>query len=353
MRAFKSLSTAMAKGFFRDKMAFFFAIVFPLMFLVLFGGLLSNPGSSKSDIIQVGPVSVLDQAPAASKKVLQDSLDITKSTDATAALRKVRKGDADAMIEQQGKTIIAHYSQADQVKSAIVQGTFQAIVQSANIQASGQPPTFSLDTSRVEDDSLSTIQFVTPGLLGWAIAMGATFGAATNLVAWRKNGLLRRLRLAPISTSSVVLARVAVSLIIATMQTAIFLGIGIAFFGLKLTGSWPMIIPLLIAGTLAFMSIGLLAGSVSKTEEGAIGLANFVVLPMAFLSGSFFPLDGAPAWLQAVSRVLPLKHLNDGMLSTMVRGDGPSSALVPIAILLGFAIVLSAISAKLFRWDSH
>lgn len=353
MRAFKSLSTAMAKGFFRDKMALFFAIVFPLMFLVLFGGLLSNPGSSKSDIIQVGPVSVLDQAPAASKKVLQDSLDITKSTDATAALRKVRKGDADAMIEQQGKTIIVHYSQADQVKSAIVQGTFQAIVQSANIQASGQPPTFSLDTSRVEDDSLSTIQFVTPGLLGWAIAMGATFGAATNLVAWRKNGLLRRLRLAPISTSSVVLARVAVSLIIATMQTAIFLGIGIAFFGLKLTGSWPMIIPLLIAGTLAFMSIGLLAGSVSKTEEGAIGLANFVVLPMAFLSGSFFPLDGAPAWLQAVSRVLPLKHLNDGMLSTMVRGDGPSSALVPIAILLGFAIVLSAISAKLFRWDSH
>lgn len=342
----------MAKGFFRDKMSLFFAIVFPLMFLVLFGGLLSNPGSSKSEIIQVGPVSILDQAPAASKKVVEDSLDITKSTDATAALLKVRKGDADAMIEQQGKTIVVHYSQADQVKSAIVQGTFQAIVQSANIQASGQPPTFSLDTKQVEDDSLSTIQFVTPGLLGWAIAMGATFGAATNLVAWRKNGLLRRLRLAPISTSSVVLARVAVSLIIATIQTAIFLGIGMAFFGLKLTGSWPMIIPLLIAGTLAFMSIGLLAGSVSKTEEGAIGLANFVVLPMAFLSGSFFTLDGAPAWLQAVSRVLPLKHLNDGMLNTMVRGDGPSSALVPIAILLGFAIVLSAISAKLFRWDS-
>lgn len=330
MRAFRSLSTAMAKGFFRDKMALFFAIVFPLMFLVLFGGLLSNPGSSKSDIIQVGPVSVLDQAPAASKKVLEDSLDITRSTDATAALLKVRKGDADAMIEQQGKTIIVHYSQADQVKSAIVQGTFQAIVQSANIQASGMPPTFSLDTKQIEDDSLSTIQFVTPGLLGRAIAMGATFGAATNLVAWRKNGLLRRLRLAPISTSSVVLARGAASLIIATMQTAIFLGIGMAFFGLKLTGSWPMIIPLLIAGTLAFMSIGLLAGSVSKTEEGAIGLANFVVLPMAFLSGSFFPPDGALTWLQAVGSVLPLKHLNDGMLNTMVRGDGPAPELCPL-----------------------
>ena len=89
----------MAKGFFRDKMAFFFAIVFPLMFLVLFGGLLTDQGASKSDLIQVGPVSILDYAPAASKKVLKESLNVTKSTDATAALLKVRKGDADAMIE--------------------------------------------------------------------------------------------------------------------------------------------------------------------------------------------------------------------------------------------------------------
>ena len=353
MRAFKSLAAAMMKGFFRDKMAFFFSVLFPLMFLVLFGGLLTDQGVSKSDIIQVGPVAIIDQAPDEAKGFLKDSLDITKSKDAKAALQEVRKGDADAIIEQRGDKIVVHYSQADQVKSAVVQGTFQAIVQSANLQALGQAPKFALATEQVEDDSLSAIQFVTPGLLGWAIAMGATFGAATNLVAWRKNGLLRRLRLAPISTSSVVLARVAVSLTIATVQAVIFVGLGMAAFGLKLTGSWPMIIPLLVAGTLAFMSIGLLAGSVSKTEEGAIGLANFVVLPMAFLSGSFFPLDGAPSWLRALGNVLPLKHLNDGMLDTMVRGEGPSAALIPILILLAFAVVLAAISAKLFRWDAN
>lgn len=352
MRAFRSLSLAMAKGFFRDKMAFFFSVLFPLMFLVLFGGLLTDQGVSKSDIIQVGPVAIIDQAPTEAKEFLDESLDITRSKDAKAALQEVRKGDADAMIEQRGDTIVVHYSQADQVKSAVVQGTFQAIVQSANIQASGQTPKFDLATEQVEDDSLSAIQFVTPGLLGWAIAMGATFGAATNLVAWRKNGLLRRLRLAPISTSSVVLARVAVSLTIAAMQAAIFIGLGVALFGLKLTGSWPMIIPLLIAGTLAFMAIGLLAGSVSKTEEGAIGLANFVVLPMAFLSGSFFPLDGAPSWLRAIGTVLPLRHLNEGMLDTMVRGEGPGAAVMPIVILLGFAVVLAAISARLFRWEA-
>ena len=351
MRAFKSLSVAMAKGFFRDKMSVFFAILFPLMFLVLFGGLLADMGTSKSEIIQVGPVAVLDQAPPEAREALKDALTVKKSDDETAALRKVRKGDADAVVKQSGDDVLVYYSQADAVKAAMVQGTFQGIVQSANIGATGQPPKFALNAEQVEDDSLTAIQFVTPGLLGWAIAMGATFGAASNLVSWRTNGLLRRLRLAPINTSSVVLARLVVSLTIAAVQSIIFVALGMLFFGLKLTGSWPMMIPLLFAGTLAFMAIGLLAGSVAKTEEGAIGLANFVILPMAFLSGSFFPLDGAPKWLQAVGNVLPLKHLNDGMLDTMVRGEGPAAALIPIVILLGFTVVLTAISARLFRWD--
>ena len=78
--------------------------------------------------------------------------------------------------------------------------------------------------------------------------------------------------------------------------------------------------PLLVVGTLCFMSLGLLAGAVAKSAEGAVNMANFLVLPMAFLSGSFFPLDAAPGWLQGISLALPLRHLNDGMLDLMVRG---------------------------------
>jgi ABC-2 type transport system permease protein len=351
MRPFTSLARAMLKGFFRDKMAFFFAVIFPLMFLVLFGGIFTDQGASRSSVIQIGPVAVLDDAPKAVRAALDDSLDVTRSSDEQDALEQVRKGDADAVISQDGDRLVVRYSQADQVKAATVQGTFQAIVQSANLAETGQAPRFSLTTDQVEDDSLESIQYYTPGLMGWAIASGATFGAATNLVVWRRNGLLRRLRLAPIPTRSVVLARVAVSIAIAIVQAAIFVGVGVALFGLRLTGSWPMIVPLLVCGTLAFMAIGLLAGAVARSEESAVGIANFVVLPMAFLSGSFFPLDGAPGYVTAISKVLPLKHLNDGMLDTMVRGEGPSSAVVPMLILLGFAVVVTAIASRLFRWD--
>ena len=99
------------------------------------------------------------------------------------------------------------------------------------------------------------------------------------------------------------------------------------------------------------MSIGLLAGSFSKTPEAASAVANLIVLPMAFLSGAFFPLQGAPAWLDAISRALPLRHLVDGMLDVMVRGEGPLAILPQLGILLGFAVVVGAIAVAVFQWD--
>ena len=134
---------------------------------------------------------------------------------------------------------------------------------------------------------------------------------------------------------------------------AVFVGLGSAAFGLRLTGSWWMALPLLVVGTLC-VHVARAARRVDRPRptEGAVNLANFLVLPMAFLSGSFFPLDGAPGWLQTVSELLPLRHLNDGMLDVMVRGEGPGAALAPMAILAGFAIVVTAVAARLFRWDS-
>jgi ABC-2 type transport system permease protein len=145
---------------------------------------------------------------------------------------------------------------------------------------------------------------------------------------------------------------VLVSLGIGLAQTAIFILVAsIPHFGLKLTGAWWMVIPLVIAGTFTFLSIGLVIGTFAKTEDSAQGLVQLIVLPMAFLSGSFFPLDGAPGWLQAVSKAMPLRYLVDSMRDVMVRGKDAASALPTVGGLLLVAIVLSLLAGKLFRWD--
>src|SRR5581483_11008258 len=118
-------------------------------------------------------------------------------------------------------------------------------------------------------------------------------------------------------------------------QTVIFIGVALLpYFGLKLSGYWWMAIPLVIAGTLAFLSVGLVIGAFAKTEDTAQGIVQLIVLPMAFLSGSFFPLDAAPGWLQVVSKIMPLRYLVDAMRDVMVRGKGPVSVLPTIGGLL-------------------
>lgn len=349
-----SLSRAMALGFVRDRTSVFFTILFPLMFLVLFGVLLSNPSAPKSEIIQIGSVDLLDRIPADQRAGLDEVLEVTEKTDdREAALDKVRKGDADAAVEENGRQIVLHFSLTDRVKSGTVLALFNNLVNESNLAAAGvTTAAYDLDEQQVEDESLTTIQYLTPGLLGWAVATGAMFGAALTLVTWRQKKVLRRLRLSPVGTGTVVGARVAVSIAIALVQAAIFIGVAsLPVFGLQLSNYWWMAIPLLVAGTLAFLAIGLLAGSFTKTPEAASAVANLIVLPMAFLSGAFFPLQGAPAWLEAVSQALPLRHLVDGMLAVMVRGEGPGAVLPQIGILLGFAAVVSAISVAVFQWD--
>ena len=349
----RSLSRAIFLGFVRDRTALVFSILIPVLFLLLFGSIYKTSGTPRLSVIEVGRVSLLDQAESAAPSQLGQILTMTHSTDLAAALEDVRKGSSQAVVQQQGQNLIVHYSIADQTTAGIVQAVFTSLVQQADADAAGSKAAFQLTTLQVEDKSLKPIQYLAPGLLGWAIASGGAFGAAITLVSWRQDKLLRRLRLAPINVGSVVLARVGVSLAVAIVQLAAFLAIAtLPYFGLKLSAYWWVAIPVVLCGTLAFMAIGLLVGSFAKTQQAATAVANLIILPMAFLGGAFIPLDYAPAWIRDVSYAMPLRYLVIGMQDVMARGEGPASALPAIGILLGLAAVMTAISVRVFRWDA-
>ncbi|GJF34462.1 hypothetical protein KNE206_71620 [Kitasatospora sp. NE20-6] len=351
--AFVGLVRVMLLGFVRDRGTLFFTLIMPLIFLLLFGTLLKGAGTAHVEIAQVGPVQVLDAVQGDSRADLEKVLKITKFEDEGAALEKVRKGDLDALVEQgPGGRVVLRYSASDQVTAGSVRAVIDSVVQAANQAAAGRPPAYTLAPSQVEDESLKPIQYLTPGLLGWAIAMGAVYGASFTLINWRTKRVLRRLRLAPVSIGSVIGARVTVNCIVALAQTAIFLAIAtMPFFGLKLTGSWWLVVPLVLCATIAFMSIGLVTGSLAKTEEAANGINQLIILPMSFLGGAFFPLDGGPGWLQTVSKLLPLRYLVTAAQSVLSRGGGVMDALPTMGGLLAFSAVLCLVAWRFFNWD--
>lgn len=343
--SFRTLAKAMLRSFFRDKMALFFTFFFPLMFLVVFGLVFGDATSSRTTIGVVGDGPLIKALPSS-------VLEAKRYPTLDAGVAAVRAGDVPAVVTQEGDRLVLRYAASDQVRAATVQGILGAVVDRSNVAATGQPPRLSLDAQRVEDESLRPIQFTTGGILSWGVATSAAFGAALTIVSWRKKQLLRRVRLSPAPVWTVVAARVGVSLVVAFVQAAIYIGVALTPpFGLKLAGSWWLAAPLLVCGTLAFLSIGLLVGAIAKTEEAASAMANFIVLPMAFLSGTFFDISAAPAWLRAVSQIFPLRHMNDAMLDVLARGQGAADVLAPCGILLGFAVVLTAVATRLFKWD--
>jgi len=344
-RQLVTLAQAMLRGFFRDRTALFFTFFFPLMFLVIFGLIFNNAGATKITLGVVGTGPIVQNLP-------RQVLDLKTFPDEAAAVQAVRAGDVPAVMVERGDEITLRYAMSDQVRAGQVQGIVKSVVDGANVAASGRPRAFSLDSQQVEDASLKAIQYITPGILSWGVATSAAFGSALTLVAWRRTQLLRRLRLAPAPVWTVVGARVGVSLVTAVVQAAVYVGIALTPpFGLQLTRHWYLALPLLLLGTLAFLSIGLFVGAIAKTDEAASAMANFIVLPMAFLSGTFFDITAAPGWLQAVSKVLPLRWMNDGMLDLLVRGKGAEALLAPAAVLVAFAAIVAFIATRFFTWD--
>jgi len=340
-----ALSRAMLRSFFRDPMALFFTFFFPLMFLVVFGLVFGDSSTSRTAIGVVGSGPLLQQLP-------KQALEPKAYPSLDAGLAAVRSGDVPAVVVQQGDTLVVRYAASDTVRAAVVTGVLASVVDRGNVAATGQPPRLRLDAQQVEDTSLRPIQFTTGGILSWGVATSAAFGAALTIVSWRKKQLLRRVRLSPAPVWSVVAARVGVSLVVALVQATVYVGVALTPpFGLRLADSWWLSLPLLVCGTLAFLSIGLLVGSIAKTEEAASAMANFVVLPMAFLSGTFFDISQAPRWLQVVSSLFPLRHMNDAMLDVLARGRGLAAVWTPCLVLLGFAVVLTAVATRVFRWD--
>lgn len=189
-----ALTRAQWKGFWRDKQNWFWLLAFPLMFLLLFGFLLRDVGASKSQLALVGDVQFVAQMPPQAKRQFDAVFTTTHYRDEAAALAKVRSGDLAGALVEDGATLRLYYSAADQVAAATVRGALEGFIGGANQALSGKPPVLSLVAEQVEDESLKPIQYMAPGLLAWAVAMGGVFSTAMPLVTWRTTKLLRRLR---------------------------------------------------------------------------------------------------------------------------------------------------------------
>ncbi len=353
------------KRFFRDKLAIFFTVGFPLIFLFVFGNL--NSGSSDLSF----DVALIDQSKSSFAdefvKSTEKSEVLKISKDATTleqAKDKMSRSELDAAIvlpedfgeikegtntpSGQAKVIYTQNNeQSGRALSSILDAQFKGI----NAQFVKTDTPFTVSSEQLNERSLSAFDYTFAGLLGFAIIGMGIFGPVNVFPELKKMGILRRLSTTPLRVWQYFLATMVGQAAIGLLSLAVMFAVAIGFFHLQVVGNYFELALFLVLGIITILGIGLALGGWAKNERQAAPLSNIIVFPMMFLSGTFFPRFIMPEWLQNVSTFLPLTPIIDGIRLITTEGKH----LIDIAPQLGligiWLIVIYFIAFKVFRWE--
>lgn len=174
---------------------------------------------------------------------------------------------------------------------------------------------------------------------------------STLLVIERRRGLLRRLAATPISRSSIVLGKWLGAMALGIVQIGAAMVAGRVFFGMDWGEDLPMVMVLLLCWAAFCTSAAIFLANLMRTEQqmSAIGVIASIVL--AALGGCWWPIEITPSWMQSLASALPTGWAMDGMHQLIHFGNGPSSVVGSIGLLLVSSILLSIASVRIFRYQ--
>lgn len=148
---------------------------------------------------------------------------------------------------------------------------------------------------------------------------------------------------APISSSSIMIGEVLAGMVKGLFASGLILMVGFAMSrDFSIT---PLFAVTLLLNCFLFASLGVIVGMITNSHEDTSTYNNFFILPMAFFSGTFFPVDRMPEVLKWLVYVFPLTHTNIVIRKQVIDGEG----YVSLAILLLYAVVFFCVGARLIR----
>jgi ABC-2 type transport system permease protein len=189
------------------------------------------------------------------------------------------------------------------------------------------------------------------GLIGYGCANTAFAGLAIQLVLRRENGILKRLRSTPLPPATYVAALLVSTLVVFTLQTLALFLLGRVLYGTPFPSEWGSFVATIVIGAAVFAALGTATASAIRSAEGSSAVVNFILLPMAFLSGAFGPTIHYPAFLRAIGDVLPLKYFIDLVNAVYLHGRGVWTQPLALAVLAAWGAAGLVFTKFKFRWE--
>ena len=189
------------------------------------------------------------------------------------------------------------------------------------------------------------------GMIGYGAANTAFAGTAITLVNRREYGILKRIRATPLPASLYLMSSLVSSLLVFVLETVLLFTVGRVFFGAHLPGHVAPLVVAVLIGTAVFAAIGLAAAALIRSAEGSSAVVNFILLPMAFLSGSFGPTRRYPGFLRAIGDVLPLKYFIDVVKAIYLGGHGLLARPGALGVMAAWTAGGLVVALRRFGWE--
>jgi len=194
-------------------------------------------------------------------------------------------------------------------------------------------------------------QALLAGLIGYGCANTSFAGLAIQLVARRESAILKRLRATPLPAATYVAALLFSTLIVFVLQTIALFLLGSVLYGTPFPSAAGSLAVAVVLGSAVFAALGVALASFIRSAEGSSAVVNFILLPMAFLTGSFGPTRHYPPYLRAIGDVLPLKYLIDLVDAIYLHGHSVWTRPEDVAVLAAWGLAGLVIALRRFRWE--
>lgn len=201
--------------------------------------------------------------------------------------------------------------------------------------------------------SWSVQQFYTGGLAAFT-AVSATYTNLVNVVPIRRDeGILKRWRSTPIPTLAYLGGWVLSALSIAVLGVLIQLTIGVVAYDLTIDAAKvPAMLVTFAVGVAAFALLGLAVAGLVPNADSAPAVANATILPLAFVSDVFIPLDDPPRWLDVVGDIFPLKPFVNSFQDTLnPLVESPGFGWGRLAYVAAWGAAGALIAVRTFTWE--
>jgi len=347
VKIYLSFTVAASKMFFRRKSSIFWSLFFPVVTMLVLG----NAGFIGYSAPNVGLYingEINDEA--VDKLKASNSITIRDYLSESEALAALEKGTLSALITLNNNSKITVTTREGDIAEQEVVENFVFKMMNEN---TGEIKNVSNEIAEMNYQGYKG--FIVPGIAAMAIMQNGIFSVVFTLLSYKNQGVLKRLKAAPISPSHFIVGHLISRVTIIILQTFVLLLMGVFVLDVSIGQgnifAWINILFLSFLGGILFLAIGLAISSLAPNEDSAPAIANLVTFPMLFLSGVFFPIDFLPRIIGYISNLLPLTHLAQGIRLSALYGNSSIMTMPQIGITFAWLALSFFICAISFKWE--